>query len=384
MRMTKDFLKKAVSMTRQMMNEKDEGRSLEENLAAALAMRLPEEDCEKAVADLLAGDRDFQEALRQIEENDDSVYSCGIDEALKDLTLAEQYHKLMTALNQFQDAMGKNLDVDMAGNLDIEESSEDEVTEDEVLELKNTLAQLEEALGVVFFENKETAQFTGRMEETGLESSGIDVEELDESKRYYMELAIYILYRQGEFVEIPCETSVRSIGTILAAAFAAAKTKILGIMGKIPWKQVLSTLGKIAGAALMLLGFAVLFNTGIYYLGFEVMYKISIIMLAVIVWFLLEEAEDWFESGKAEEFISDMVDTWNKISDGAFQWLGEKVEAVQKWLGIFAAWLKEKAEPAWNKITAKLPKNEERPYDKTNSAIHRTDEPAEEDNYAKA
>ena len=240
---------KAKILAQEMMSEKDENLSCRENLIESYRKRMPEvETPEEAVDEVLKGCADF----------DGEMNGAAGKTPEEPASSLEAYNRATRQLNLILEAADRN---GLPHCDPLAEKTEGEVSEEELSRVNAALKEAKEEFGALLMEDEETAAVFSALEEEEIELG--DEEDLDEEFTHYLALAAYILHKRGEFAKyVPLETTAYSIGAMIAAGVMAAKAKLSGLAKKIPWKTVLSVLGKIASALL-----TVLMGAGVVYLG---------------------------------------------------------------------------------------------------------------------
>ena len=332
---------KAKILAQEMMSEKDENLSCRENLIESYRKRMPEvETPEEAVDEVLKGCADF----------DGEMNGAAGKTPEEPASSLEAYNRAARQLNLILEAADRN---GLPHCDPLAEKTEGEVSGEELSRVNAALKEAKEEFGALLLEDEETAAVFSALEEEEIELG--DEEDLDEEFTHYLALAAYILHKRGEFAKyVPLETTAYSIGAMIAAGVMAAKAKLSGLAKKIPWKTVLSVLGKIASALL-----TVLMGAGAVYLGLLFLSSgvISFFIQVALVMCVISYAEDgreWIRSGAAAEWFEHAWEVAKEKAAAAAETVKNGFETAKSWLHCFVSWLKEKAAGLWAGFSEKV------------------------------
>lgn len=336
--MYKNSLEKIIEKTLELESQADKNLTIEENLEAILLGHFPDCDSKKIVSQIMAGDA----AVRKHVGSEETVDY----EAMSAEELEETFRMRVKNFNSMIDMVRANNQYDI-GNWDhIDENLT--ATIENMQELDGNFDLLIDSIMPLIFDNEETAQH--------LDENSSVMENIDDSHRYYLELAMYILVAQGEIHEIPEvsggleEQTPYSIGAMIAAVFEAIKAKLAGIKGKMTWDNVKSVLKKIFKALIDVLKAAGCVYLLYFLFGPNVLAFLT--KVAIVFWVLwaVNCLSEWVKSGNAREF---WIKTWAKIKNitaDAAEKTRNAGQALHSWYRAFIAWIKEKVH--WIKETA--------------------------------
>lgn len=257
-------------LVEEMKKEASDKLSLQENMQISFANRVEESDEKKEVEELCGGIHDFDELLKQMgTDNEKSMIIETLERSgLADRSMEEQYAILAEGLEAFKaDLSEKGLD--LGGLKDLEIKKDGEITEEDLKIMKDLMAEYLEQFALLHGEPEVMEKFFRSLGEDALEKM-LEAYENDE-EIYYTALAIHILELQGRLDPAMAGMGARGIGAGTASFIASAKAHIKGILGKISSEEVISTLKKIACAALTILAGAaitvVAFEVGRFFAG---------------------------------------------------------------------------------------------------------------------
>lgn len=239
-------------LVREMKQEASDKLSLEENMQISFAARIDNLDEKKEVADICKGIHTFDDLLEQMESADgkELIIETISNSELKNKSIKEQHAILAEALEAFKaELANKGYDLGELRDLVIEKDKE--VTEEELDELKEMLAEYLDRFALLHGEHEIIEGFFQSIKGEVSEEL-LQLYESDEEK-YYMALAIYILQLQGRLAAVPPETGAEGIGAGVAASVASAKVHIKGTLGKLSSEEVLDALKKIAKVVLTIM-----------------------------------------------------------------------------------------------------------------------------------
>lgn len=325
---------KVAELAETMMKEKDESKTEKENLILAYEKRMPVASGEEAVRDILKGDADFESAM---EGN-----TVEPSEAQGQVSIGQQYNRAVGLINHVIQIVNDNPQYGMEPQELISEKAEDEVTAEDLKEIKDLLAETGEKFGPLMLENEEMASALSALDTDEL--GELNEDRLDEEYKHYLELAAFILHQQGELAgAVPPETDAYSFGATIAAAVAVAKAKVKALMGKIPWEKVLNVLSKVGKALLTVVvaGGAAALVVSLLGVGTIVAFSRIVLVIAIVV--CAKKAIDWIRSDEAKIWFKNVKE---KAKD--------MTQKVGSWLWTFWSWIKEKAVALWQKFSEKI------------------------------
>lgn len=354
--LSENEMKMIEQLTAEIRNEANEELSREENMQISLASRVEDIDEQKEVADICNGIREFDEVMSQLEEGDRVEHIMYVIDSsgLQDKIIKEQFAILAESMEAFQaDLISRGYDLGELKELKIEKDRE--VTEEDLHKLKNQVAQYLDKFALLHGDIEILESFYTSI---GIE----DAEKIlktseNEDEAYYLALAVRILEIQGKIEEIPFETGAREIGIDIAASMAYARAYLRGILGKIPWEEVLGQLKKIASAALTLLtaaaGGIVAYEAGktVFLLSLGIFGNSLIGIGAAVV------------LASAGMYTSAVLfaRVWQGIKEndeGADGYIQDRWEDVKEEIFIVRRWIKEEALPAlgqfWENLKEKV------------------------------
>jgi hypothetical protein len=330
--MYKNGLEKVIEKTLELESQADNKLIIEENMEAILLGHFPDCDSKTIISQLMAGDASVKKQLDTKEAID---YEAMSEEALEDAfrTRAESFNSMIDMVKENEQydigTSWEHIDVNMPATIE------------KMRELDENFDLLLDAVTPLMFDDGESAQM--------LDENAAVMENLDDSHRYYLELALYILVRQGEIQEIPemsggAENQTPfAIGAVASSVFEAIKVKLAGIKGKITWNNVKSALKKI-GKGLI----DILIAMGLGYLIcalFGPAVAVFVGKVLTLFWVFAEIGllMDWVESGKAGEF-------WEKVQKKVKNIVADTADKMIKagqvlnlWYKELISWIKEKA-----------------------------------------
>lgn len=226
--------------------------SLQENMQISFADRVEELDEKKEIEELCSGIHEFDELMKQMgtDNGKPMIIETLERSGLAGKSMEEQYAILAQGLQAFQaDLTEKGYEL---GKLkDLEVKTDAEITQEDLNTMKDLMAEYLEQFALLHGEPEVMENFFRSMGEDVLEKM-LEACEKDE-ERYYTALAIHVLVLQGRLDPDMARMGAKGIGAAAASFIAAAKVHIKGILGKISSEEVISTLKKIAGAALTIL-----------------------------------------------------------------------------------------------------------------------------------
>ena len=107
----------------------------------------------------------------------------------------------------------------------------------------------QKAMELAMIENLDAAGVMDEFSFTAEEQQALQDSATDETLNDYMELALYILYEQGEIKGLrglPSGTGLEALGAVFRAALKMAQVKLEALLGKISWESALKALNTIA------------------------------------------------------------------------------------------------------------------------------------------
>lgn len=342
-------MQKVYELSTRMWNARRQDLSIRENLIRALREELPEkEDCEEAVDSLREGGAMLDSNLKKLEtESLSSVLEGIVDRSLEGLDAQAQYRWLSSLLNSCLQAARQNMDVPDLVFVPAENASEADVAA-----LKAQVIDLVGTTGLAMIENLDAAGVMDEFSFTEEEQQALQDSATDETLNDYMELALFILYEQGEIEGLrglPGGASLEALGAVFRAAVKMARVKLKALLGLISWESVLETLNTIASVLLtvlggLLLGGAVLVLSA---LGLRLLAALIGSVLGVcalcLAGYHIYRLVQGVKNGTVQEALHEY---WNRARQAAGQ--------AAAWAKTFGTWLKEKVMAVWEGLRERL------------------------------
>lgn len=347
--LNKDEMQKVYELSTKMWNARRQNVPVRENLIQALRDELPEkEDCEAAVDSLRSGGNMLDSNLEKLDtESLSSVLEGIVDRSIAGLDTQAQYQWLSGLLNSCLQTAKDNLGGTNYIFVPVENATEADVTA-----LKAQVIELVETFGLAMIENLDTAGVMNAFSFTAEEQRMLQDSATDETLNDYMELALYILYEQGEIEglrSLPGGISLEALGATFRAALRIARIKLDALLEKISWENVLKALNKIASVLLTVLG-AIFMGTvaaglsilGLHSLAALIKSVLGLCVLGLAAYHIFRLVQG-VKNGTVQETLEKC---WNQAQQMASQ-------AVE-WAKVFGTWLKEKVLSVWESLQEKL------------------------------
>lgn len=325
--------------------------SLEENMQISLADRVENIDEEKAVEEICSGIGEFEDVLEQLNQKEDRkafIVETLNQSELNEKTVQEQYEFLAGVMENFLKEAAEHPEYDLEELESFCIKKDGEVTVEDLEQLKDLTAEYLDEFSLL---HGEIQAFDGLFETMGEEASK-KLSEIYENQdeKYYMALAIYILQMQGKLESLSSGMGAREIGAAVAAFFASLKTRIDGLLGKIPWEKVLETLKKIATAAL-----TVFLCVAVAVIVFKVQKIVFFVASAVLGYGIIGIlAAAALSVGCGVKTMDWLLEMRNRTTEVALE---VKDFVVEKY-GVVKQWIMETALPAlkdfWQKFKEKV------------------------------
>lgn len=342
-------MQKVYELSTRMWNARRQDLPVRENLIRALREELPEkEDCEEAVDSLRAGGAMLDSNLKKLEtESLSSVLEGIVDRSLEGRDVQAQYHWLSSLLNSCLQAAREN-----TGAPDLVFVPAENATAADVAALKAQVIDLVGSTGLAMIENLDAAGVMDEFSFTAEEQQALQDSATDETLNDYMELALYILYEQGEIKGLrglPSGTGLEALGAVFRAALKMAQVKLEALLGKISWESALKALNTIASVLLtvlgsLLLGGAVLVLSA---LGLKLFAALIGSVLGVcalcLAGYHIYRLVQGVQNGTVQETLHEY---WNRAR--------QATEQAVTWAKVFGAWLKEKVMIIWESLQERL------------------------------
>lgn len=253
MKFKEEEVKEIIALAQELENEANDNLPLKDNLYMSLTARLDDIDVSKIVQEIWEGAETFQHWMQEGEETDtkDAIEKILEQSPVNEKSIEEQYEIFSGVLAAGMDVIAKNPEYGLKPVTDVKIKKEGGITEADLKILKEAVIEYLDQFSVLSLENP----FTEAVFDLIGKNAGEELEKVfeDENKKYYVSTAVYILQRQGKLSSISQEMGAREISIGITAAFEAAKVKVKGILGKIPWQKVKEKLKKICSTALTLL-----------------------------------------------------------------------------------------------------------------------------------